>query len=73
MTTEVKEENANPYNEKKSWHSDEEDKAFIARRMKEYKKNGPQYFSPTEPSTNEEGAGQVLWDEREEFQQRQEL
>jgi len=30
MTTEVKEENANPYNEKKSWHSDEEDKAFEA-------------------------------------------
>tara|TARA_R100000654_G_C2673955_1_gene126476 strand:+ start:400 stop:1266 length:867 start_codon:yes stop_codon:yes gene_type:complete len=28
MTTEVKEETANPYNEKKSWHSDEEDKAF---------------------------------------------
>ena len=28
MTTEVKEDNANPYNEKKSWHGNEEDKAF---------------------------------------------
>ena len=28
MTTKVKEDNANPYNEKKSWHSNEEDKAF---------------------------------------------
>ena len=30
MTTKVKEDNANPYNEKKSWHGNEEDKAFEA-------------------------------------------
>jgi hypothetical protein len=59
---------------------DEADKAFIAGRMEEYKKNGPQYFSPPKPSEDStsdedtppsEGAGILLWDEQQEFQQRQ--
>ena len=47
MTTEVKEENANPYNEKKSWHSNEEDKAFESA-------DGMFFREPTKVESNEE-------------------
>ena len=30
MTTQVTEEQANPYNMKKSWHNDVEDKEFVS-------------------------------------------
>ena len=47
MTTKVKEENANPYNEKKSWHSNEEDKAFESA-------DGMFFREPTKVESNEE-------------------
>ena len=47
MTTNVKEENANPYNEKKSWHSNEEDKAFESA-------DGMFFREPTKVESNEE-------------------
>ena len=47
MTTEVKEENANPYNEKKSWHSNEEDKPFESA-------DGMFFREPTKAESTEE-------------------
>ena len=47
MTTEVKEENANPYNEKKSWHSNEEDKPFESA-------DGMFFREPAKAKSNEE-------------------
>jgi hypothetical protein len=47
MTTEVKEENANPYNEKKSWHSNEADKAFESA-------DGMFFKEPTKVESNDE-------------------
>ena len=47
MTTKVKEENANPYNEKKSWHSNEEDKPFESA-------DGMFFKEPTKVESNEE-------------------
>ena len=47
MTTKVKEENANPYNEKKSWHSNEEDKAFESA-------DGMFFREPEKAESNEE-------------------
>jgi len=47
MTTEVKEENANPYNEKKSWHSDEADKPFQSA-------DGMFFTEPQSETSNEE-------------------
>ena len=47
MTTEVKEENANPYNEKKSWHSNEEDKPFESA-------DGMFFREPAKAESNEE-------------------
>ena len=47
MTTKVKEENANPYNEKKSWHSNEEDKPFESS-------DGMFFKEPTKAESNEE-------------------
>jgi len=47
MTTKVKEEIANPYNEKKSWHSDEADKPFQSA-------DGMFFTEPQSVTSNEE-------------------
>ena len=46
MTTKVQEENANPYNQNKSWHKDIEDKQFESSE-------GMFFQEPTKEPTNE--------------------